>query len=226
MKLGDTTACLNGAGKTLGNYFTGGASDSEVSGLFDCASSALELFETRTRGEQPNQYSPDELRNFMQTYFLQGLTISDELLQQLKYLKQALVGGSADSLTDQDLDRLRSILDTLKTQSIAFKPYLPLTPEHLNQMQPADLEKAISVLKDTASILGKILVTNSVSYSFDNMDNLLLQSETFVQDSGQSSCPRLHPAPAPAEGDLGFSRLDRASRRRLDRAAFDRRERL
>src|SRR5690349_2669601 len=68
------TACLNGAAQTIADYFGGKTSDSQISGVFDCASSSLKLFQERTQGSRPGVYSPGELRKFLERYFLRDFT--------------------------------------------------------------------------------------------------------------------------------------------------------
>ncbi|MFL5812085.1 MAG: hypothetical protein ACJ763_00790, partial [Bdellovibrionia bacterium] len=108
------TACLSGAAHTLSDYFHGHASDNQISGVFNCASNSLKLFQERTRGARPGVYSPAELRKFLERYFLRDFTISDALLSEFMELKKTLLGGSTDELTMDELERLRGLLDTLR----------------------------------------------------------------------------------------------------------------
>src|ERR1035437_4770982 len=90
--------CLSNFNKTVIDYFSGTATPAAVSGLFDCSKAALTLFLNNTRGETPGGYAPDELRNFLNTYFLGGagapLQLSGDFAHSAMVLKQAIFGGT------------------------------------------------------------------------------------------------------------------------------------
>src|SRR4051812_7963230 len=71
IKIGDgISGCLNDFDQTIRDYFGGRADPKAVSSLFDCSVSALDLFMKHTRGEVSGTYLPEELRLFLQRYFL------------------------------------------------------------------------------------------------------------------------------------------------------------
>ncbi len=176
------TACLSGAATTLADYFHGKASDNQVSGVFNCASNSLKLFQERTRGVRPGVYSAGELRKFFVRYFLRDFTISDAFLAELMELKKTLLGGSTSELTVDELDRLRSLLETLRDLSVRLRPYLPLTLDHVSKLKDEELESTIQALRQSADALGKILEERASPYQFSHFDRLLSEVEKFVQD--------------------------------------------
>jgi hypothetical protein len=176
------TACLSGAAKTLADYLRGNTTENQITGVFNCASNSLKLFRERTRGSRPNVYSPGELRKFLERYFLRDFTISDALLSESMELKKTLLGGSTSELTVEELERLRSLLLTLRDLTIRLRPFLPLTPEHVSQLKTSELEDTISELKKAANDLGKILEETATPYEFSHLERLLSEVEKFLQD--------------------------------------------
>jgi hypothetical protein len=176
------TACLSGAAHTLADYFHGKSSDNQISGVFNCASNSLKLFQERTRGSRPGVYSPAELRKFLERYFLRDFTISDALMSEFMELKKTLLGGTTGELTIGELERLRSLLDTLRDVVVKLRPYLPLTPDHVSKLQEEDLNNTIQALRTAADSLGRILEERASPYQFSHMDRLLSEVEKFLQD--------------------------------------------
>lgn len=176
------TACLNGAAQTVADYFHGKTSDSQISGVFDCASNSLKLFQERTEGSRPGVYTPGELRKFLERYFLRDFTISDALMSEFMELKKTLLGGSTDELTVEELERLRNLLLTLRDVSVKLRPYLPLTPSHVSQLNDDEVETTIKGLRDAADSVGKILEEHASPYQFSHLDRLLGEIEKFLQD--------------------------------------------
>jgi hypothetical protein len=176
------TACLSGASHTLADYFHGKASDNQISSVFSCASNSLKLFQERTRGARPGIYSPAELKKFLTRYFLRDFLISDALMEEFMELKKTLLGGSTDELTMDELDRLRSLLDTLRDVVVRLRPYLPLTPDHVKQLSDDDVNDTIKALREAADALGKILEERASPYEFYHLDRLLAEVEKFLQD--------------------------------------------
>src|SRR5207253_3081667 len=93
------TECFRGSWDAVNAFVTGHGQAPAISGVYDCASRALGIFAERTRGAEAGRYSPQELRSFLETYFIRGFRISDRLLAQLMQIKRAVIGGSAERLT-------------------------------------------------------------------------------------------------------------------------------
>lgn len=181
------TACLNGAFKTLGDYFRGGASGVQISGLYNCAANSLVLFQQRvTSAELPlGQYSPKDLRKFLEQYFLGGLKISDGLLNNVMLLKVTLLGGGAEVLTQNELNALVNLLYALRDQSVNLQPFFPISAAHFNSMSRADLITATNAFKKAANALSATIEENATPYDFNNLTNLLKDLQGFLEDPAQ-----------------------------------------
>lgn len=181
------TACLNGAAKTLGDYFRGNTSGTQISGLYNCAANSLVLFQQRvTSAELPlGEYSPKDLRKFMEQYFLSGLKISDDLLNNIMLLKVTLLGGSAQVLKNSELNALIDLLNALRDQSVILQPYFPISSAHFNAMSRADLITATDAFKKAASALSVTIEANATPYDFSNLTNLLTDMQSFLEDPAE-----------------------------------------
>jgi hypothetical protein len=166
------TGCLDGAAQRFADFWGGRSNPEHVGEFFDCASSSLDLFAKRTRGEQAGVWKATELRNFLQAYFVTDFQISDGLLAEAMALKQAILGGTADALTLDELNRARDLLGVLKNESIGLLPYLPLTPESLTARGPTVIDAASLAMLGAAGRVGSVLEQSGQAYPIARLDSL------------------------------------------------------
>ncbi len=176
---GDKTGCLDRAGVSYRKFLEGQASDREVSEIWNCAIQSLKLFSERTRGEQEGVYSPGELRTFMQKYFLKRSLISDELLSEGMELKRALIGGSVNELTQQELKQAMRILETFKEQTNLLRPLMPLNAQRIRSLSPEETDFLVKSAVSMASVLGRALQNTGIPYSFSHLEQFLIHLEKF-----------------------------------------------
>src|SRR4051812_28897850 len=67
---GVATGCLNGFSSKVAAYFEGRGKASEIRSLGACADNALKTFGEKTRGSEAGHYSAEELRRFLNRYFV------------------------------------------------------------------------------------------------------------------------------------------------------------
>ncbi|MDR3607655.1 MAG: hypothetical protein P4M08_09775 [Oligoflexia bacterium] len=173
------SGCLNGSVDKISKYLHGNASEAEISGVWDCMGSSLALFENNTQGSVPGQYKASELKEFLERYFLRNFRIDDGLMAEIMRLKQTLLGGDTDTLTREDLERARAMLLELKTLSLSLLPYVPrLNPQDISGMSAAELEQAITALREGAASLGQIVQKDATPYTFDHLSNFMAELST------------------------------------------------
>ena len=136
--------CLNGLKQKLELYIKGeltvkGESavegESKLNEIAQCVKTALLLFKERVHGKKKGEFTPSELRKFLQGLFLQDKVISDALLSELMRLKTIIIGGPEDRLTEVDIEKFIIFVEVLIKEAIFFQPYV----QALNN--PADWKK-------------------------------------------------------------------------------------
>ena len=187
----DLAGCLSSFDVTVRNYFNGRASDAEVRSLFDCASQSFDLFRKFTRGEKTGQYLPEELRHFFTQYFLGDKRITDELLKEAMTLKQAILGGSNDALTFDELNTVIGLLKLLKSQALVMNRFMPIESEHFNDLRGSELQAAFTAITQSGQTLGSFLTRASLTYNLQNLSNLLLQIQPLIENGGEGLGPRI-----------------------------------
>ena len=119
-----SAGCLNGINKKIDLYLKGRLTPVEIEQVSHCAKTALTLFKDRVRGSKKGEFTPRELRKFIQDLFLQDQVISSALLTQMVRLKTVVIGGSEDKLTLSDIERFIIFIDVLKKEAVFFQPYI------------------------------------------------------------------------------------------------------
>ena len=121
---GFAVGCLNGISEKALLYIKGKLTTEEINQVSNCAKTALVLFKSRVRGSIKGEFTPDELRKFIQDLFLQDQIITDNLLAELIKLKQVIIGGPDNKLTVSDIERFITFVDVLQKEAVFFQPYI------------------------------------------------------------------------------------------------------
>ncbi|MEK6704626.1 MAG: hypothetical protein AABZ06_02455 [Bdellovibrionota bacterium] len=174
---GGELGCLVNADETTKRYFNGNADDESIDKMFRCISNGLDLFGKRARGKSEGSFTPQELRGFLERYFLDGLKISDDLLKEAMVLKRALLGGSSDSLALVDLERARYLIDVVRVQALRLRPFIPLNIKNMSEKTDEWLESAFQALVRAGGDFGGALEETGIPYSFERFEKLLLSLE-------------------------------------------------
>ena len=131
--------CLNGLKQKVNSYITGELKGelavAQLNEVAHCMKTALLLFKKRVHGKKKGEFTPNELRKFLQGLFLQDKVINDTLLSELMRLKTVIIGGPEDKLTELDIEKFIIFVEVIIKEAIFFQPYV----QALNN--PADWKK-------------------------------------------------------------------------------------
>ena len=167
---GTKLGCMNKLREQFMGYVQQNLQEGELGVLSRCLTTAFTIFKHHVWGEERKNYSPEELRNFFHEFFLQDNKISDELMNHLMVFKTALVGGSEDSLTLEEIDQLNERIQSIGKIMEEIYPYNHI----LFNRSSADLEKlneSMEVLKKTSSKFSYKIFQKP--YSLESADRLL-----------------------------------------------------
>lgn len=182
------TGCLTKAGPATIRYLDGNASELETAATWNCAIRSLKLFSERTQGEREGVYSPQELRAFLEKYFLDGAKVPDEFLAEAMELKRVMLGGSTQELTRADLESAGRLLELFREQALGLRLHMPLTLTSMQGRSADQVDAAIQALRTAAVTLGAKLEEAGVPYPFARLSALGSAIQKF---QGASASPRL-----------------------------------
>lgn len=161
--------CLNGLRTKLTDYQEGRATSADVQSLADCSVEAIHTFETYTKGESRDSFTAEEIRNFIQRFFLDDITISDSLLREFMRLKQTFVGGKATGFTRDDLKTAVHFIETAHIALVRLQPFMPITVNRMQNADDASIDAASKAFIEVAEFLGSKMVENQSAYSFPEL---------------------------------------------------------
>ncbi len=180
---GFSVGCLNKMSEKVDLYLDGRLTVDQVNQLFNCAKTALVIFKDRVRGDTKGEFTPDELRKFIQDVILQDKIINDTLLTQIMRLKTVVIGGPEDRLTVSDIERFIIFLDVLKEEAVFFQPYIYVlnVPE---EERKKGVEKSLNTIEqDVQQSIGRVSVflkNFSNPYQLEDMKTLIREVSFFI----------------------------------------------
>ena len=168
--LGTNLGCMNKLKEQFTSYVKQDLKEGELGVFSRCLTTAFTIFKHHVWGEDRENYSPEELRSFFHEFFLQDSEISDELLHRLMVFKTALVGGSKDALTLNEIDQ---IIKRIQNLGKAMEDIYPYNHIVFNQGESSfeELNKGIEVIKKTSSEFSHQMFQKS--YSLESAGQLL-----------------------------------------------------
>ncbi len=178
--------CLKDFRAKLIRYTEGKTDVSEVSRLAECSITALRTFGDLARGENKDRFTAAEIRNFFQRYFLDDVTITDELLREMMRVKQAIVGGQATDFTQADLKFAESLIETIRDVFIRLHPMMPITLERIDGPDMKYVDEVARAFIDAGDILGKKIVEQNSTYTFEEMQRLCDEIMRVFKDTAPS----------------------------------------
>ncbi len=173
-------SCLKVLPAHMRKLSLGEASDSEISSGFQCVEDALTYFVEKTRGSADDAYSAADMRGFFGKYFLKENNVSSELATQLMKFKSALMGGSTEWMTKDEVRVLIQILETTKGEMLALSPHLPIL---LLQEKPASWDSVQAAIQQLKLSLQRLIKKTAIArsdYSTEDLKNLLAGLADFV----------------------------------------------
>jgi hypothetical protein len=181
--------CLDDTGAEIERFFEGTATDTDVNATWQCATHALQTFTNKVRGAQTGSYSLEELRVFLTKYFVHNITLTPELTARVGELKQALVGGDVDRVTDDEISELEQIFEVFRANSLKLRTFMPvvmnvkgcekdckwagLGGRLWKDLSRQDINSFSDILKDGVAELANILQANGKPYSFAQASTLI-----------------------------------------------------
>jgi hypothetical protein len=171
-------SCMDSLSDTMNRYKNGQTNDADVNAAWDCASKSLTLFTQRVVGDTPGQYTSVELRNFLQTYYIHKITLTDDLLDSVGLLKTLIVGGAPEEISLTEIQEIQQIFETLRGISLAMRPYMPVASTGImglpwKSISSQQLDAFNQVLMSAAAQIGTIFDDVGNAYTFTQFSHFI-----------------------------------------------------
>lgn len=177
--------CVDHFAESIENYVYGHFSKAEIIDFWSCLDNSVQLFNKYVRGNEVHRFHRNELRSFLQQYFITDRKISDDFLIELMRLKTLLLGGDIEYILKPELTEVSEMIADAKQISLDLFPYISVlnipfqdSDYRVNQSLPVD--KAIQVLTDSFRKIGQMLSKHQVDYQFSHLSNVLDHFDEFL----------------------------------------------
>jgi hypothetical protein len=178
--------CLAQSGDVLNQFETGTLTSERHDAFYSCVNTALNAFLNDTSGKSKDHYEPSELGNFLSNYFLNHKAIQPALLNEAMALKAALVGGSTENLSRDDINRVLAVLGNLRTLTGSLRQHMPMTAASF-QARGYTNEQFESVMKTFTlgvAAFGDQVKASQGDYQFTHLSALVGELGKFLYPSG------------------------------------------
>lgn len=177
--------CVGLIPEFLGDYVADKVDEEQITEFVRCLQKSFTSFAQLTRGRKQDIYSPEEIRRFLQTYFLKDRPVSTELTHEFMVIKQVLVGGALDSITRPELRAAIEVLEDIRLELIRLKPHIRfLNPNLLMTQDTHDLGQNLSdandALMQTIHTFSARLQKSKRRYPYENLITFLREFRRFV----------------------------------------------
>lgn len=184
------TKCLSETAVYFEKYLSGNAVASEVISSWQCLSKVMLTFRTYVKGSDPNEYTSDEIRHFVERYFISdhqpknvdGHKISNALLDELMGIKRLFLGGSRRSLTMREIDKTLFIIENLSRISLDFLPDSKILISETNQKYSSDqFNQAANSFRIAMQKIVSLIDKEQSRYEFSQLTRLLDEIQKYIE---------------------------------------------
>lgn len=176
-------ACLKSIPAQLEQFSIGEATENEIRDGFDCMGEALLYFNKRTFGSVENGYTVEEMRRFFGKYFLKENNVSPQFAAELMKIKKALLGGSTEHITKDEVVRLVEILKVTRDEAVELAPHMKILLSAKDQKK-AEWDKITAAVAQLRRGLQRLLEKTQIAksdYSFEDAKKALSGFADFIR---------------------------------------------
>ncbi len=117
-------ACLDELGPLSKQFIDGSVSESKWLATWECMDDTIALFKKYVEGSESTGYLPDDVRLLMQRFMFSRATVKPEFVDAILSLKASVFGGTAKSLSNVELEKVRTLIRFLKDETTLLIPHL------------------------------------------------------------------------------------------------------
>lgn len=184
--------CLSDMNPIAKSFIEGTAKKEEVEAAWNCMGGAVEKFKRYVRGRSADRYTSQELATFLEDNFLEksnNKNISPELQLEFMKIKQLFVGGSVESISRDEIDKLIELFKNLKVMTVALNPYMKVLSLNWSVSEANNLQRDVRYFEDAnrevqnaARSLAALIEKNGQSYKLSDFVTLTEKLGEFLEE--------------------------------------------
>lgn len=185
-KSGDTT-CVKDVGANVAHWFEEGNGD--IGASVDCAVLAIDEFTHHVVGQSDGRYTRAELANFFKTYLAQAgsplANDADAWTHEAMTMKQLAFGGGTDSITKDEVARIRAFLLRAKPMLISLTPHIRTMFFKNPKVMPEDSEAAVGAIDRVTEFIAEEFDESVAERPTTSAESMLASARRLGVDSSR-----------------------------------------
>lgn len=178
-------SCVGEIPQHISKYINDELTIGQVNDFTRCLQKSFASFAELTRGRDETTYAPEELRRFLQTYFIHDHVMSDELMHQFMVIKTVLIGGDANRVSRQELYLAIDLLEDIRKEAVRLHPFIQfLNPTLAKKQDPvglgANLSKAFESLSQTIHVFSSRFEKSKSAYAYSDLEKFMTEFRSFI----------------------------------------------
>jgi hypothetical protein len=118
--------CLNSFGPNTKKYIDGEIESAEWAKTWDCTVDSLEVFKQFVKGSSEDSFTQEDMQNFVANFLVTNKPVTKRLIDASFALKASILGGTKQTVTKKELDKLIVLLKLAKEHTLKILPLLRL----------------------------------------------------------------------------------------------------
>ncbi|MCB0384846.1 MAG: hypothetical protein KDD43_05590, partial [Bdellovibrionales bacterium] len=177
--------CVDHFADSIERYVYAKFSEQEVVEFWDCLNNAVQLLNKYVRGQEPHRFHKNELRDFIQQFFMPDRGITDQFLVEIMRVKTLLLGGDLIYMTKPELNEMRGLFEQAKQITLDLYPHmtvinLPLQAKDSKPSSQPSVDGAIEILTKSLVQIGQMFTKYPGSYQFSHLETLVDEVDDFL----------------------------------------------
>jgi hypothetical protein len=146
--------CLNTAGANAQAFLAGTIARSDWDATFSCATSSLNMFTRFVISSDPSGYTKADIQSFVGKFLLTNAPVTDALVEAGFQLKAAVLGGTDQIFTNDEINKFVTLINLLQTESDALLPMMGVAHNDYSGLFSLADAEAASLARIGAAIPG------------------------------------------------------------------------
>jgi hypothetical protein len=176
-KLGFESECLEKVLPVMKDFMAGKGNAKAVSDTWFCFANGVKAFQRMVRGSSQNEYKArEEVVKFFEDYLLGGVKINDRLFIEIMHIKQIVIGGSVDSFTREELNKLQDFSYEMRRICLYLLPYMKVYSMNWSAGESSRIDESVRFFEEAnlqlqvaAKDIAAIILRNDRGYRLGNV---------------------------------------------------------
>lgn len=171
----EAMSCLQDVSLQISKFMKSESEASEMDKTFNCFDQTLSEFQNKVEGrEKADQFNQDELFEIFDK-FIKNAELTRDAIGELLLLKSAFLGGSEQFITKTEINDLRQLIKSIKTEALFVLPYAKVfnLGNTNTKFSKAEIQGAFAQMSTSLKKLLRQTQLVKSAYSINNLVELI-----------------------------------------------------